>query len=310
MLPVPRELGDEIYRHALSITYLVKLYPTSAEKLRNESQPPKSPRYANFFEQSSHALLACEMQQSQTCEKYRYKAAVMARTWGYGKSANGLSLLRTSSNTYEEAAAFVFPRSTFFFQITQPHEPLPNHFPVEQMDSIHVHIDLLQAYLRHWSLEDEVWTFECPKRLIYEFGKDRIERDLCVISIDRGERTTFLLQPTFIEVIISLSRFRTVALRLTPAFKDWLEPERDPPSRYSEVLRSLRRQDIRTLKDQNKYLEFLLGPNEVDYEREDFLCLVYHPLSYNRGSQRPVFDINDLADPPDPALLSPVSVSP
>ena len=38
VLPVPRELRDEIYRHALSNIYLVKLNPTSVEILRNESQ--------------------------------------------------------------------------------------------------------------------------------------------------------------------------------------------------------------------------------------------------------------------------------
>ena len=158
----------------------------------------------------------------------------MARSWGYGRSTIGLSLLRTSSNTYEEAKAFVFQRSTFFFRITRPHGPLPDHFPLEQMDSIYVYIDLLQAYLQHWSLADQVWTFECAKSLIYQFRKNRIERALCIINIDRGEDITFLLQPTFIEVLQSLFGFRTVALRLTPAFKDWLELEIHPPSRYSE----------------------------------------------------------------------------
>ena len=209
------------------------------------------------------------------------------------------AILYASKATYIEAAQVLFDQSTFVFSIHQPLAFIVNKYTLAKMKNICIDVDLLKAYIDHYSTLDQANTFETCRLLLCALGGTKIERTSCIINFHRAEKSSFVLLNGFINALKDLRGFKTVVIKLLPPYQDWWEEEAFAPATYHDTMKRLFTNDIANLIHLDEALKDHLGPSILEYMRYDFWCLVYHPRAHHTGSPPPLFNMNDLADPPE-----------
>lgn len=321
LLPLPRELRDQVYRHLLCNTYIVNFPPTieTAIRIGNYAsddfksaftlpvhphfQPPQPRTSTKRYCVDDGSTVAPWNPGTPSYEtlrrfeqegKAREDSARLQRLFKFPVNSQCLPILLASKATSEEAATVLYSTSTFYFSIYRPQRFDLDPRTVDRMKSIYIDVDLVKAYLRDYSTIDQACTLEFCRRVIEKFGGDNVERNLCIISFDRGEETDFLRLPAFMHALKGLIGFKTVVIRLSPAYKGWLKPDHS-----LKWARHMRKWDVANLTILHAHLRPKLGPSKA-FRRKDFCCLIYHPHSHLTGSQPPDYDVENLAEPPEP----------
>jgi len=316
VLPLPRELRDEVYSYLLCNNYHVKLplakigdrrrlYYCMNSELDKVFRPPCFPHFRRSQYQQNSAQPGPQSAPSlntvapwyPASHKYKEIDALLTNTWNFAITSKCLPILLASKATYEEAANSVYAQSTFFFFINGPRLfPFSASSSFKRMNSIYIHVDLLRAYMRRCKTADQSCTLEFCRRLIQEFGNIKDERTSCVLSFVSSEDAGFLLSSSILQAFKSLTGFKTVALRLTPPYMGWDPPSFVPSPRYALWARESRKRDSTFFDWLNDYIKPDLGPGKTFHGRGDFFCLVFHPRAHLTGSNPPEFNVDDLVN--------------
>ena len=231
-------------------------------------------------------------------EKIKELDERLVKRWDFAKTSSYLPICVVSKATREEATSSLFKHGTFFFALNKPGtSSLPDH-AIDGMTKIHIKIDLLTAYMRRHSVADQAYTLESATGLIQKLGGNKIKRETCIISIERGEDTLFLTRPSVWEPIKALTGFQTVVIKMTFAYKEWLEGFTFALNDAAPLLKSLYWYDVTNLLYLHSKLRRGLGSGKVEFERKEFYYLIYHPQAHLNNGQAPTFDIDALTDPP------------
>lgn len=320
VLPLPRELRDEVYKHLLCKTYRVRLPAIGDAALRlgycqNSAfemafRPRRRPPGQQGTPSASVAPLESDHMRTKApwavvdrktqrrTEEERYYT-IQRKRWNLASPKDTLSILQASRPTLMETAYLVYEKSTFCFLVCEPRKDILDDCTVSLMKNVVFHIDLLRTYeilndgkfKQSVSFEGDVKfqasTLEFARRLICRFGDDTNKRKLCIIRMDYRNDCRFLIEPAFLQAIARLVGFQTVALRFTP---------RDELGSVPRNTNGLKIVHYRIFQYWEIILENDLGPGKAGFDREDFYSLVFHPLSHRTGSPPPEFDVKDLAD--------------
>lgn len=294
--PFPAEIRNQIYHCLLKGKYIVNLPDTLGN-----SRYQIDFDYSKAFPTPIHPDLA-----PHTTFDWDTKAP-----WIYGLTPHdkrfcdltppkdATALLNTSRAIRHEAAPIFFANSTFVFSITSPRKDILSNYAVNRMRNIEVHLDLLTAYGIHRSTADPAYTFVYAREFIKRFGGSRIERETCIINIEYCERLDFLAQPSFLAALKLLTGFATVVIKCVPVYL----AQKFKGSYAGSGAQSLGLLSKNILGNVASALQMWLGRAETELEREDFHCLVFHPLSFGKGEQAPGFDIEGLVEEMVPVSL-------
>ncbi|KAL9632843.1 MAG: hypothetical protein Q9164_005060, partial [Protoblastenia rupestris] len=129
---------------------------------------------------------------------------------------NGLALLRTCKQVYEEARPKLYLSCTFIFPISalMAYEPVFNSV-VHQMQRIELHLDLVHAYTRLYSVEAEKDAYLTFIGLLTILGNVMESNEHCkevTISFDYREDISFL-QYVLHDITAVIQKFKIVNLR-------------------------------------------------------------------------------------------------
>ena len=325
VLALPRELRDEIYKHVLAHNYRVNYpWPSMGSWAECENaefdfafEPPAHPRFqppppqrrlertdpvrctdtiAPWFPGAPGYDIVMKFEKE---EKEKENDQRFERRWGLSKPLDHFGLIYASRATSKEATKVLYDHSTFVFSLNQPFAFILDQHTLGKMKKICIDVDLLSAYMEDYSTEDQASTLEACRRLLCDFGGTKIERTSCIINFHRTEHTSFILLDRFVKALKELKGFKTVVIKLLPPYQDWWEEEAFDSAAYPEMMARLYTWDIGNLMLLDKDLKDHLGPSTSEYMRYDFWCLIYHPRAHHTGSRPPLFNVDDLADPPE-----------
>ena len=189
LLALPREIRDTIYSHLLSSQQKIHL-PLSVDDndiirytsehdsydlFKHEITHPRLMRPeenisvtadASFFPKISKPNNAGRTSVRDTGEQVAHQS-ILSRWHALHKitakkdSVNGVAILRTCKQVYEEAKPMLYPHCTFVFPVNAPlkiHELKITQTLFKQMQHVELHLDLPVAYLRHYSTLAEGYT--------------------------------------------------------------------------------------------------------------------------------------------------------
>lgn len=317
VLPLPRELRDEVYKHLLCQRYRVNLPfigdaaiesgychnpafetvfpapPFVRSELVSERNTDTIAPWASIFKEPMGRKLV--RRNLRRTEEERYNT-IQRKRWMIASPKEHLSILRVSNATIAEAMPILYENSTFCFAFCEPRKDPLGDSTVSLMKNVIFHIDLERALkVSDDDTNVQASTLEFARRLICRFGGDINKRKLCIVRIDHSYDFRFLIEPAFVQAIATLVGFQTVALRFTHPYSHALEnvPRLGLRNAYNNCCGHFR--DLHRL---HTTLESNLGPGKAEYERQQFYSLVFQPLSHGSGSPPPKFDVKDLADRP------------
>jgi len=333
---LPRELRDEIYYHLLCKIYRVDLSAVTEHKgysrsnpslARRNRLPPSSSvdfhphdRETSFpapFEkdqgrapwtqrsQSFHLFQnedlmkpACVSGAQPSSTPALKPMPLLPWRWKIANAKDRLPITLTSKAIRQEALTVLYKGSTFLFSISSPRKLSLNPEAVKHMKKIQIHLDLLLAYQPSHSTWDQQLALNCGIELVKKFGSDQVQRQSCIISIDFLECSHFLRQPRFLEAMATLTRFKTVALKLTPSYQEEHHKDIYNDDRGRLIIAKVHRTNVAILSNVRVSLETVLGPC-LPWPWEYYGCLIYHPQSHLTGAPLPKFDIDAHSGFPD-----------